>query len=617
VDAQVTDSWIGRTLGGRYKILESIGEGGMGIVYRAKQMSVDREVAIKMMHTRAAHDPQWSERFQSEAKACSLLTHPNTIRLYDFGKTTLGNFYMVMELLTGQTLTDVVQEQAPIAPARVLRILMQCCASLSEAHKAGIIHRDLKPDNIFVQKLEGADDFIKLIDFSIAKRSDVAMTAAGVVMGTPQFMSPEQGRGKDVDHRSDLYSLGIVAYLMLCGRLPFHDEDPLEVLRMHQTMEPPPMDDFVPSSVQKLVSSCLDKNAARRPASALALLEACKIWLTEIDPTLDVASDPILKNTLVGGGATVDHDSPTRAQPRHSANVKTMLGASGAIGASWSTAMPTASPAQQDASDSGQTLVEAPAPLKKVSDSSQTMVESPSISESQQTLIHGGGQGMAAAAAVAESEVSDSARTLIQDGGSGQAQTTETDRTKRTSIQSPSGTQRSHSEEMRRQDGQERRRTPTNRPTVNDFSVSTSPPPADRVVAAAPMKATTVSASPAGAPMAASAAPMKATTVSASPAGAPMASSAAPMKATTVSASPAGAPMAAPAPRMQRTTVSASPSGAPMVAAPAGAPVAAASYGEPLGALPVRGGRGGFLFACLLVALTFGFGAYFLTSTLR
>ncbi len=504
---QATDSWVGRKLGGRYQILEVIGEGGMGIVYRAKQLSVDREVAIKMMHTRAAQDPKWSERFQSEAKACSLLTHPNTIRLYDFGKTTLGNFYMVMELLTGKPLTNVIDEQAPIAPARVLRILMQCCASLAEAHNAGIIHRDIKPDNIFVQKLQGADDFIKLFDFSIAKRTDVQMTATGIIMGTPQFMSPEQGRGLTIDARSDLYSLGIVAYAMLTGRLPFHDEDPLEVLRMHQVMEVPPLPASIPNSVAMLVMSCLDKNATRRPATAMALLEACKIWLTELDPTLDVASDPILKNTLVSGGPTVEvqNKATLSGTPTPTGIAKTMLDSSGGVGS---------------VVDSAHTPAPAPAPTP-----TPAHTDAPDdLNDSNQPLIHG-------ARADSDSD------------------------TRRTSIQSPSGPQRSDSEEIRL-DQQLRTRQPTNQPTVNNFST----PTVSRKAPGHDSGAQQVNQPPA-----------------------------------------TGAVPLAPA---------------PVAAAlePAHQEYGAEFDGEPI-AMP--SGRGGFLFACLLVALTFGFGAYYLTATLR
>ena len=337
MDASPNQSWIGRTLGGRYQILEMIGEGGMGVIYRARQLSVDREVAIKMLHSTAAMEPKWVERFHSETRACSRLSHPNTIRLYDFGQTTRGGLYMVMELLRGRSLAEVIRADAPMEPARVLRILIQCCASLTEAHQAGIIHRDIKPDNIFLLKYAGATDYIKLFDFSIAKHLDVVMTAAGMVMGTPQFMAPEQGRGTEVDYRADIYALGAVAYTMLCGKMPFNDPNPIEVLKMHQHSEVPPLPPSVPSSVASLVRSCLSKDAADRPQSAPALLEAAKVWLAELEPHLDVESDPILKNTLLTSHPT-DHlatllreEPPATSTPNaHSKGGKTVLSASGA-----------------------------------------------------------------------------------------------------------------------------------------------------------------------------------------------------------------------------------------------------------------------------------------------
>lgn len=338
----------------------------MGVVYRAKQVSIDRVVAIKMMHARAAQDPQWVDRFHSEAKACSLLTHPNTVRLYDFGQTTLGNLYMVMEFLEGRSLQEVIEQESPMPAARVLRILMQCSASLSEAHAAGVIHRDIKPENIIVRDLAGATDFIKLFDFSIAKRADHAMTVAGMVFGTPQFMSPEQARGKEIDHRSDLYSLGVVAYAMLSATLPFHHQDAIEILKMHQSAEVPPLPDYVPSSVARVVMACLEKQPSRRPASALALLEASKVWLTQLDPTLDVASDPVLKNTLITKGHPADSDVqdhlvtenlPVQAPPQAtppprvsaSANGRTLLSASGAsnLNKAWDNTKRSPSPEAQ------------------------------------------------------------------------------------------------------------------------------------------------------------------------------------------------------------------------------------------------------------------------------
>ena len=329
------NSWIGRTLSGRYQILEVIGQGGMGVIFRARQLSIDRIVAIKMMHARASQSQDNIDRFHREAKACSRLTHPNTVRLYDFGQTTLGNLYMVMELLEGRSLRQVIADEAPISAPRVLRILMQCCASLAEAHAANIIHRDIKPENIVLQNLAGASDFVKLFDFSIAKIPNAQMTAVGTIFGTPQYMSPEQSQGRPVDGRSDIYSLGIVAYAMLSNTLPFHHQDPLTVLKMHREMPVPPLPPEVPDMVAKVVMGCLQKRPEQRPASAMALLEACKVWLTTLDPSLDLASDPVLKNTLISSGPPPDmededpHSKVTLAVDLMGSQVKTMLSASG------------------------------------------------------------------------------------------------------------------------------------------------------------------------------------------------------------------------------------------------------------------------------------------------
>ncbi len=324
---EVKDSWVGRTLGGRYKILNVIERGGMGVVYRAQQIAIDREVAVKMLRSDISSDPKWVARFRREAQACSALAHPNTIRLYDYGQTTRGDFYMVMELLKGRSLHALINSEAPISAPRVLRIMMQCCASLSEAHDVGIVHRDVKPENIYIEKLAGNQDFVKLFDFSIAKYSDLSLTAAGTIMGTPEYMSPEQADGIDVDHRSDIYSLGVVAYIMLKAA-PLFQGAPLEVLRKHMSVAPAPLPASVPEPVAKLVLSCLAKNPNDRPSSALELLEAAHVWLSEIDSTADLSGDPSLRNTLSSMPfKTGTSQMPTTAPPK--TVVKTMLGAVG------------------------------------------------------------------------------------------------------------------------------------------------------------------------------------------------------------------------------------------------------------------------------------------------
>src|SRR6478735_5460100 len=211
--AMTQDPFVGKVIDGRYEIQARIGEGGMGVVYKARQMSIDRIIALKMLNQQMANDPTWVQRFYNEAKACSRLQHPNTIRMFDFGQTSDGRLFMTMEFLDGISLRAALA-QGPLAPQRVVKILIQCCASLAEAHSIGIIHRDIKPDNVFLLNMAGSPDVAKLLE------GDRMKTQAGVVFGTPQYMSPEQGRGLQLDARSDLYALGILAYEMLTGRLP-------------------------------------------------------------------------------------------------------------------------------------------------------------------------------------------------------------------------------------------------------------------------------------------------------------------------------------------------------------------------------------------------------------
>ena len=279
------DPFVGRVIDNRYEIQARVGEGGMGVVYRARQISIDRIIALKMLNAQMAQDPNWVQRFYNEAKACSRLQHPNTIRMFDFGQTTDGRLFMTMEFLDGISLRDATAK-GPMAPQRVAKILIQCCASLAEAHSIGIIHRDIKPDNVFLLNMAGSPDFVKLLDFSVAKllqEGDKMHTQAGVVFGTPQYMSPEQGRGLPLDARSDLYALGILAYEMLTGMVPFHDENPMTVIQMHLRAELPPMPQNVPYSVQQIVRRALEKDAAHRYQSAGEMMQHCQQVFAELN----------------------------------------------------------------------------------------------------------------------------------------------------------------------------------------------------------------------------------------------------------------------------------------------------------------------------------------------
>jgi eukaryotic-like serine/threonine-protein kinase len=313
------DPFLGKVIDGRYEIQARIGEGGMGVVYKARQVSIDRVIALKMLNPQMAGDQQWVQRFYNEAKACSRLQHPNTIRMFDFGQTSDGRLFMTMEFLDGITLRQAIATQAPMAPNRVLKVLIQCCASLAEAHSIGIIHRDIKPDNVFLLNMAGSPDFVKLLDFSVAKllqENDRMRTQAGVVFGTPQYMSPEQGRGLPLDARSDIYALGILAFEMLTGRVPFHDENPMNVLQMHLRAEVPPLPQTVPMPVQEIVRRALDKDPARRYQSAGEMMQHCQGVFAQIQgggPSIGAAGVP--KTMIAQGPGMLPQTLPASGYP--------------------------------------------------------------------------------------------------------------------------------------------------------------------------------------------------------------------------------------------------------------------------------------------------------------
>src|SRR5215468_1585597 len=293
------DPLLGKVLADRFEMLDRCGEGGMGVVYRARQIAVDRIVAIKVLNAQVAQDPQWVHRFINEAKACSKLQHPNTVRLIDFGQTRDGLLFMAMEFLDGMSLRTAIDRTGRMVPARVMKIIMQCCQSLAEAHGLGIIHRDIKPDNLFLVTLAGQPDFVKVLDFSVVtlkqQSSSAMQTQAGVVFGTPNYMSPEQGRGLPLDARSDIYALGIVAYEMLMGRPPFSSQNPMEVLAMHVRTPVPPLVG-VPDRIAQIVMRALNKDPAHRQQNAEQLYNECQSTLMEmgIAPSMSgsVAAQP-------------------------------------------------------------------------------------------------------------------------------------------------------------------------------------------------------------------------------------------------------------------------------------------------------------------------------------
>ncbi len=275
--ARSVDRLVGRSLNGRYLVEHKIGEGGFGAVFKGKQLATGREVALKILHPHNVADATVVARFRREAEACSKLRDPHTVITYDFDETEDGVLYLAMELLSGKSLQQVQKAEGTLAPLRVLSILDQVAQALGEAHHQGIVHRDMKPENVMLEARDG-EDHVKVLDFGIAKivsgdgSRGPALTAIGQTVGTLEFMSPEQLRGKALDGRSDIYALGMMTYEMLTGQLPFKDaKSSTEVIEFHLHKAPPPPSQLrpelkIPSYVDAVVLKMVAKDPADRHA---------------------------------------------------------------------------------------------------------------------------------------------------------------------------------------------------------------------------------------------------------------------------------------------------------------------------------------------------------------
>jgi serine/threonine protein kinase len=269
------DPLLGSTIAGKYQIDAKLGAGGMGAVYRATRLMIGDEVAIKILHSEQS-DLKAAERFRREAQAAARLKHPNAVSIYDFGITSDGLQYLVMELLEGLSLRQIIKQEGSLSPFVAAEIANQVCAALDEAHQRHIVHRDIKPDNIII-KSTTAGLRVKVLDFGIAKlRDDVAshLTQTGSVMGTPHYMSPEQCLGEELDSRADIYSMGIVLYEMLCGRVPFNSPVSTAVVVQHVNQPPQSLRTIntgISPQVEAAVFHALEKRRDARPPTASAL----------------------------------------------------------------------------------------------------------------------------------------------------------------------------------------------------------------------------------------------------------------------------------------------------------------------------------------------------------
>ena len=276
--AKVDDrAMIGREIAGRYRILAKLGEGGMGAVYRAEQISLKRQVAVKLLRPEVLGNELLLRRFNAEAEAVAKLSHPNTVNIYDFGQDADGSLFIAMEYIEGRSLRTVLHGEA-LSPRRALAIAHQVAASLSDAHAHAIVHRDLKPDNVMLQDRGREHDIARVLDFGIAKLRDenratkMQMTQQGDVVGTPQYMAPEQIRGESVDGRTDVYALGCMLYEMFTGRMPHDAPTVLAMLSKHLIEEPMPPSQRrpelgLPPQVDALILGAMAKDPAHRPAN--------------------------------------------------------------------------------------------------------------------------------------------------------------------------------------------------------------------------------------------------------------------------------------------------------------------------------------------------------------
>ncbi|EDM76287.1 serine/threonine protein kinase [Plesiocystis pacifica SIR-1] len=315
------DPLIGVELSGRYRVEKRLGKGGMGSVYLVEHTTIRKRFAVKVLAKKYANKPDLVQRFLREAQSASAIDHPNVVEISDFGETPTGSVFFVMELFEGEDLRAMLRREKRLAWPRVRHMMMQVCHALEAAHAQGIVHRDMKPDNCF-RITRGHDvDFIKVLDFGIAKIEDndgQGLTRTGVIVGTPTYMAPEQARGEALDHRADIYSVGVIMYGMLCGRPPFKGSNYMETMTAHMFDAPKPPREMapgaeIPEEVEAIVLKALQKDPGLRFQSMtemLAALEAVGSGAGAVEVVTEMLEAPTLGPTHYAGRDS--QNRPTR-----------------------------------------------------------------------------------------------------------------------------------------------------------------------------------------------------------------------------------------------------------------------------------------------------------------
>jgi serine/threonine-protein kinase len=317
-DGSEDDPYINKMVADRYRIIAKIGEGGMGAVYLAEHVFIEKKMALKLLHGEYAHKADLVARFLHEAKAASKIDHPNVVQISDFGQTETGNVFFAMEYLKGEDLSSHIKNDGPWKWKRAKGVFIQICRALQAAHSKGIIHRDMKPENVLLIQKEEQADFVKVLDFGIAKMAGLEstggqrLTRTGMIFGTPEYMSPEQARGDKPDHRVDIYALGCIMYEMLTGDVPFKADTFMGVLTKHMfDPVPPPRKTYpsadIPGAVEALIMKALEKNRDKRFSSMTEMAEALEV--IQADQT---GATKIKKRTPAGGVPTGGKKSPSQ-----------------------------------------------------------------------------------------------------------------------------------------------------------------------------------------------------------------------------------------------------------------------------------------------------------------
>ena len=358
--APVTDPFIGTIVGERYRIVSRIGVGGMGAVYRAEHTMMRRDLAIKVLLPELSGKEEFARRFEREAESASRLDHPNIITTTDFGRTGDGSLFLAMEFLAGTSLGAAIAA-GPMRVERALAIERQILRGLDHAHAAGVVHRDLKPENIMLVERDGQRDVVKILDFGIAKVTEPqsggqALTQAGVIFGTPEYLSPEQALGEAVDARADIYAAGVILYEMLAGRRPFESEDKVKIISMHLAHAPPRVRDVnpavdLPLPLEQAVLQAMEKSRDNRFATAAAFMQAlddaevesqrddefavgATLAQTELPPRGAPAARAARRARAAGGrGRRAHHQAPDRASSTGGRRAGGPAGATGAAAA--------------------------------------------------------------------------------------------------------------------------------------------------------------------------------------------------------------------------------------------------------------------------------------------